>query len=156
MLTVVVTLLILASPALAQTDLSHLDKLAVTVEEWSPLFTSAGYNREAVRNQVERRLLLAGVPVVAHRVGISILYLNLSVTERHKGLYALSVRVELMEPVFAFRNKDKAIIGVTWSEDILTLTDDLGDARSSINILCDEFIAEYKRSNSRRGEAREN
>jgi hypothetical protein len=156
-LLMIAVLLLVAAPVYGQ-SLVNLQKVSVVVEDLNPTLTAAGIDAEKIKTQVERRLALGGVPVEEEKVGDSVVYVFVSTTKKVRGMFALNVELQLLEPCYPYRDEDRPTSAATWTNSVVTMTDDLRDTQGEINFLVDKFIAAFLKDNPRKGktEVREN
>jgi hypothetical protein len=148
-------LLLLASVVEAQ-KLSGLNKLAVSVEDLPDVMVKAGFDKATIKAQVERRLALLGVEVVARKTGDSVVYVNLNAVEAG-GCLAVTVSVEVLEPSFLYRDSDRVALAATWTERRLVLVEKLSEVRADLSELLDRLVGDYMKDNPRgKGKIRQN
>lgn len=112
-----------------------------------------GLSLDEVRTAVEHRLQAAGIRLVSEdnlgERGTGILLLAIDSVRNTAGLYASSVRVELIQVAALARDPDMLVPATTWTAGIVAMTGSsrvsrLGDVAVAV---IDEFIKDYRTAN---------
>ena len=114
----------------------------------------AGIDRDTVQRETERRLLAAGIKVVAgeewrRTPGNPFLYVSINTHETEKYWYAYDIKVEVRQVVYLEANPKVRTMATTWSMN-MTGSANIGNLhiiRNDAMVLVERFIAAYRAVN---------
>ncbi len=114
----------------------------------------AGIDRETVQRETERRLLAAGIKVVAgeewrRTPGNPFLYVSINTHETEKYWYAYDIKVEVRQVAYLEANPKVRTMATTWSMN-MTGSANIGNLhiiRNDAMVLVERFVAAYKAVN---------
>jgi hypothetical protein len=139
-------------------SLRGLKDLAIVVEDLHPDIEQDGLDRSTIKTDVELKLRLAGIRIatfaeVPRTGGGRYLYVNVNSTQmKELSLYAVSIRLELVQGVLLARDPTTILPGRTWAVSSVTCVgkNAVSSARDVIKDLVDVFINDYLAANPRK------
>ena len=132
-----------------------LRSLRVIIESLPPEAKSDGLDPFLLREEIESRLLFAGIEIItlghADAADSACLYVNVNLIKTRVGLYAYSSRVALKQLVSLSRHPLLELYGTTWeTSDVGTVgIYRLGEIIGRIGWQIDEFVTHFLEVNPR-------
>lgn len=118
-------------------SLKGIRGVMVVVEDLSEGTLKLGLTKEAIRTDVELKLRLAGIRILAANPGEPYLYINVNVLP--SGAVA-NVSVALTQPVKLIRDPGIEVLADTWGHEILITHPTTREIRSATKDLVDQFL----------------
>jgi hypothetical protein len=127
---------------ISRRSLQGISAVSVDVEDLSDGAKALGLSEEAIRTDVELKLRLAGIRVVAVEEDVKVpgmptLYVNPQVLSNAK---ALSITVELQQNVLLERNGQRAVNVTTWEVGGVGMNPTAQSIRDNIKDFVDQFL----------------
>jgi hypothetical protein len=130
--------------------LKGISAVGLLVENLGSDAEKGGLTRKQLGPEVEHRLRKAGINVTPTARNSAIVYINVSTSKSGKGLYAYSIRVELLQRVHLGRAPEISLpLGTTWYVGSFgtVRASNLPHLRAKVGELVDKFIHAYLEQN---------